>query len=265
MSRTSYTSGSAEVDFTDEGNWEDEPDYNLANPHTRFPPHLVSNSRSARKRKPAGRKIFIAQPNSARRSFTPKGKGSFSDDAPPLVNLNKEQLRDALNHGAYHSTAYALDVLKTTLWLLRKPLAAILFVYVLAYLLAITSNAFRAVITPICWIPGISGTPLCYTPPMLPNVPRWADYPKLAEMQGATFEQLLDESVRGSGLSLEIKKAEMATKDLIVLVKNSGLKGRNVLAEHLERFVEETQKTGRGLQRFNARVNGAVDRYVSIS
>ncbi|KAF9000668.1 hypothetical protein BDQ17DRAFT_1359325 [Cyathus striatus] len=39
------------------------------------------------------------------------------------------------------------------------------------------------------------------------------------DVQSKTFEQLLDESTGGSGLSLEIKKAEMATSDLTSLVQ----------------------------------------------
>lgn len=254
-----------EVDFTDDANWEDEPYYNLANPHEKSPPPLGPTPRPARKRKTAGRKVFIAQPTPTRRSLMSKSKGGSSEGSSRLINLDKEELRNAFNHGAYHSSKYAIDVLKTSLWLLRKPLSAIIFVYILAYLLAMASNAFRTVLSPVCWIPGVSRTLLCYTPPQLPQVPKWADYPKLAEMQGSTFEQLLDQSVGGSGLSLEIKKAEMATSDLVALVRVSDFKSKIMLAQHLEGFVEAAKKTGRGLQRLTSRVNGAVDRYAGAT
>jgi hypothetical protein len=80
-------------------------------------------------------------------------------------------------------------------------------------------------------------------------------------VQSATFEQLLDESVGGSGLALEIKKAEMATSDLITLIRVSELRSRQVLADTLAEFVEDAKKTGRGLQRLNAKVGSAVDGY----
>lgn len=47
--------------------------------------------------------------------------------------------------------------------------------------------------------------------------------------QSLTFEQLLDSSVGGSGLSLDLKKAEMAISDLVVLVKFSKLSSKDVL------------------------------------
>lgn len=257
LTETTHTEESATA-FTDDAQWEDEPGYNLANPHEQSPPPIGSpGSRSVRKRKPTGRKIFVAQPSSIRKGFTSKGKGNLPEDTPPLVNLSGEQLRDALNHGTFYTLEYLFDVFKTTLYLLRKPLSAILFVYILAYLLALTSTAFRAVVAPICWVPGISRTPMCYTPP---KIPRWADYPKLAELEGSTFEQLLDETVGGSGLSLEIKKAEMATTDLVALVKVSNFKSKDTLANHLEGFVDSAKKAGRGLQRLSSRVAGAVDR-----
>jgi hypothetical protein len=89
--------------------------------------------------------------------------------------------------------------------------------------------------------------------------PKWADYPKLVDVQSATFEQLLDESVGGSGLALEIKKAEMATTDLSTLVRVSNLKSRDLIAESLTEFVEDAKKTGRGLQKLSSKVGGAVD------
>jgi hypothetical protein len=82
----------------------------------------------------------------------------------------------------------------------------------------------------------------------------------MIDVQSAMFEQLLDEAVGGSSLALEIKKAEMATTDLIALVRVSKLSSRDVLAESLAEFVEDAKTTGRGLQKLNAKVRGAVDR-----
>jgi hypothetical protein len=81
-------------------------------------------------------------------------------------------------------------------------------------------------------------------------------------MQSAKFEQLLDETSEGSGLSLEIKKAEMATADLTTLVRISDLKSRDLLADVLVEFVNDAKKAGSGLQRLSSKIGGAVDRYV---
>jgi hypothetical protein len=82
------------------------------------------------------------------------------------------------------------------------------------------------------------------------------------DVQSATFEHLLDESVGGSGLSLEIKKAQLATADLATLVRISDLKSREMLADTLVEFMNDAKSTGSGLQRLSSKVGGAVDRYV---
>ena len=90
--------------------------------------------------------------------------------------------------------------------------------------------------------------------------PKWADYPKMIDVQSATFELLLDGSAGGSGLSLEIKKAEMATADMIAMIRVSDkFRSRDMLADSLSQFIFDARKTGRGLQKLNSKIGGAVD------
>jgi hypothetical protein len=88
-------------------------------------------------------------------------------------------------------------------------------------------------------------------------MPLWADFSKLADIQVNAFEHILD--IGMSSLSLDVKKAEMATSDLTTLVKVSDLKCRDFLAAHLSHFVQRARTSGRGLQKLNAKVNGAVE------
>jgi hypothetical protein len=88
---------------------------------------------------------------------------------------------------------------------------------------------------------------------------RWADYPKLVDLQTKTFDQLLDESVGSKGLALEVKKAEMASNDLITLVRVSDLKSKDQVADRLNRFVDDARGTGRSLHSLGAKIQGAVD------
>ena len=167
-------------------------------------------------------------------------------------------------HSAATSVQYISSVLTHALGLLKKPLGFIVFLYLLAYLLGWTFVKIRFAFEPICWIPGISTTPFCRPPQVPENVsampPQRADYPRLVEIQSSSFEQLLDGSVGGPALSLDIKKAEMATRDLITLVKHSGLKSREHLAQSLTDFVLDAKKAGKGLAKLTARINGAVDK-----
>ncbi|KAF9267958.1 hypothetical protein L218DRAFT_854946, partial [Marasmius fiardii PR-910] len=84
-----------------------------------------------------------------------------------------------------------------------------------------------------------------------PGPPRtkWADYTKLSNIQTTTFEELLDASVGGSALSIEVKKVEMASKDLLTLVRFSKLTSRELI----------------GLQRLSSKIGGAVDSVMAVN
>ncbi len=258
MSTSEKAISSSSHTVSDDGAWEDEPEINLARPDEKSP---SPPSRSVRKRKVGSRTIFVAQPNSSRKVPSAKAK-NIAADVPPLFDIDREQLRDAFRSGGSYALEYAFDVVKTAIQFLRKPLSFFLFIWLLSLIFSQIHGFLRTIVSPVCWIPGVSRTPLCYTPAPPPRVPKWADYPKLVEMEGSTFEQLLDESVGGSGLSLEIKRAEMATSDLVTLVKVSSLRSKDRMAQYLEEFVADAKTTGRGLQKLSSRIGGAVDRYV---
>jgi hypothetical protein len=137
-----------------------------------------------------------------------------------------------------------------------------------------TCNIADSIQFTICAIPGISIIPLCTIPsssydqddldsPVYSQhsrkhtTPLRADFSKLVDIQVNTFEHILD--IRTSSLSLDVKKAEMATSDLTTLVKVSNLKCRDFLAAHLLHFVQKARISRRGLQKLNMKVNGAVE------
>lgn len=82
----------------------------------------------------------------------------------------------------------------------------------------------------------------------------------MVEIQSKTFEQLLDESIGSSSVALDIKKAEMATSDLVTLVRMSDLRSKDHLANALSSFSEDARDTARGLQKLNAKISGSVDK-----
>lgn len=202
--------------------------------------------------------------------------------APPFPT--EEWIAGVLNV-VISTSRYVIDVLAGGIRLLRKPLSFLFFLWLLLQIIGYVSSTFAKTFKPLCILPGIRGSTLCHTDSTFPKSkgstasPRWADYPGLMNAQSLTFEQLLDDSVGGSGLSLDIKKAEMATSDLIILVKFSKLTSKEllgtwvwdsagtilislILAESLTGFVEDARRAGRGLQRLGSRVGGAVDQYV---
>ena len=79
------------------------------------------------------------------------------------------------------------------------------------------------------------------------------------ELQTKTFDQLLHESVGSKKLASEVRKAEMASNDLITLVRYSDLKNKDRIANRLSRFVNDARGTGRSLHSLGAKIHGAVD------
>lgn len=239
---------------------------NLARPDEKSPSPpstTVMRGSGARKRR-GGKTIFVAQPNPTRR-YPPARARAVIHDELPLIDIDRARLRGAFRDFISYTANYLFYLGKTALTLLRKPLAFALFLYLLALIFQQAHSALRTVFAPVCWVPGIASTPLCYVPPSAPGIPKWADYPKLVEVQDSGFKQLLDENAGNSGISLDIKRAEMATSDLITLVKVSDLKSKETLAEHLEGFVSDAKKVGRSLQTLSSRIGGAVDRYTISS
>ncbi|KAJ6510495.1 hypothetical protein C8R45DRAFT_964284 [Mycena sanguinolenta] len=170
--------------------------------------------------------------------------------------------------GGLFVVMYILDVLKTAIQLLRRPLSFLVFLWMFAFILHRISHTLKAAFSPLCYIPGISSSALCLPDgyaPVSNLAPKWADYPSLVDVQSATLEQLLDDSSSGSVLALKIKKAEMATTDLVTLVRVSDLKSRDMLGDALRRFVDDARVAGRALNKLNAKVSGAVDGIMAVN
>ncbi|KAG0702471.1 hypothetical protein DFH29DRAFT_999290 [Suillus ampliporus] len=244
------------------GDWEDIPDENVS------PERLDSfesssatgtftdSSRSRRRSKP----VFVADTVRRGRAPPPRQKHKKS----PIVD--KEQIKEALSIGARHSSNYILDVFLRAVRLLRIPLSIMLFLWMLAFVMIRLSGALRTAFAPMCYLPLVSRSALCA--PLDPNashIPQWADFPHLVRVQSSTFEQLLDGSVGGSELSLEIRKAEFATADLATLVRHSDLKSNDVLADLLATFVKDAKKTARSLTKLSSRIGGAVDNVMAVN
>jgi hypothetical protein len=174
--------------------------------------------------------------------------------------------------------SFTFDILAGSFRLLHWPLSCLVAVQIMGYVIGNLTGHFwttrsiaNSIQSTICIIPGVSILPFCTIPYVLDDpdspvhsrrsptrtTPLWADFSKLADIQVNAFEHILDMGT--SSLSLDVKKAEMATSDLTTLVKVSDLKCRDFLAAHLSHFVRKAKSSGRGLQKLNAKVNGAVE------
>jgi hypothetical protein len=258
------------------GDWEDIPDKDVG--PERFDNVDSSSTTSAftdasKPRRRAGSKpVFVAESPRRNRAAPPRSKRKKSPvvDNEYIVDnenaVNKEQIKEALSTSAHHSSIYILDIFLRAVRLMRIPLSLMLFLWMLSFAMIRLSGALRTAFAPMCYLPVVSRSALCA--PLDPNasqIPRWADFPQLMEAQGSTFEQLLAGSVGGSGLSIEIRKAEFATADLATLVRHSDLKSNDVLADLLTTFVKDAKKTARSLTKLSSRIGGAVDNVIAVN
>ncbi|GBE87902.1 hypothetical protein BKA93DRAFT_798035 [Sparassis latifolia] len=243
---------------THEEAWEDVQDLNYVRPALR-----PARGGNPRRRRAGYKTTLVAQTAPSRKAATLRPL--HQDAAEPPV-IDQHQVRRALRVVAAFTIRYVGDVLTTAVRLLRKPLGILLFIWILGVLFTTLNHTFRTVFSPFCIIPGISRSALCITPqPNGGKKQHSVDFGRLMDVQGSTFEQLLDDSVDSSGLSLEIKKAEIATSDLIVVVRASNLKSKELLADTLAEFHETGKKAGRGLQTFAAKTAGAVDNIMAVN
>jgi hypothetical protein len=187
----------------------------------------------------------------------------------PVGTLGLE-LRNALTASFVPVLYYIAEIFGTVIRMMKFPLSIALVVMIFAYALSVMSDAVTSALAPICSTPVLSLVCITSKSTVLPRpsnpdrTPRWADFPSLLNVESNTFDSLLDETVKGPGLALEIKKAEMATSDLATLVRVSNLNSREILADSLSEFVKDARKVGRGLTRFSSKVGGTVDKYVHL-
>ncbi|KAG2075368.1 hypothetical protein BDR04DRAFT_1047106 [Suillus decipiens] len=246
------------------GDWEDIPDKDVSperfdNFDTLSTTSTFTDASKPRRR--AGSKpVFTAESPRRNRATPTRSKRKKN----PIVD--QEQIKEALSTGAHHSSIYALDVFLRAVRLMRIPLSIMLFLWMLTFAVNSISGALRTTFSPMCYLPLVSRMALCA--PLDPNasqIPQWANFPQLMEAQGSTFEQLLGGSVGGSGLSIEIRKAEFATADLATLVRHSNLKSNDILADLLANFVKDAKKTARSLTKLSSKIGGAVDNVMAVN
>ncbi|KAF6748656.1 hypothetical protein DFP72DRAFT_992156 [Ephemerocybe angulata] len=164
--------------------------------------------------------------------------------------------------------SYISSIVHPAIRLLRIPLSLILFAFLLASVAIRVASTVSVAFEPVCFIPGLSSTTACrwiHNHVANGDSLRWADYPALVEVQGKMFEQMLDDSTGSASLSLDMKKTEMATVDLIALVRLSDLASKEALAETLSEFVLDAKDAGRSMHKMDAKMNGALDSIMAMN
>lgn len=175
-----------------------------------------------------------------------------------------DEIIDGAVEGALFTGRYTLDIFKSSIRLMRIPLRLLLFTLLLSLCMRHTAHYLQRAVTPFCFLPFVNRMTMCV---MLlhPSTDKVDPWQKLLESQTKAFDELLDSSAGSSGLSLEVKKAEMATADLVTLVQYSDLTSKDLLVSSLKGFIYDAKKTGRGLQKLSAKLGGAVDNILAVN
>lgn len=185
------------------------------------------------------------------------------NDAPSLPSISSGMVR------------WAAAVIGLAFHYAKRPLALLLAVYLSCGAIIMTQNMLQRSIyvslSPICRVPGASllNLPFCPDtqfsggqPPEMPTSP--VEFDELMGVQ-AKFEDVLEKSVEGASLPLEMKRSETSVRDLRTLVKHSDIQAREELMLEFDGFIDTARQSATDLQRFNTHVGSAVDTVITIN
>ncbi|KAI0711716.1 hypothetical protein C8Q76DRAFT_567091, partial [Earliella scabrosa] len=85
------------------------------------------------------------------------------------------------------------------------------------------------------------------------------DFPGFMDIQTRAFDQLVGQSDAGLIIALDIRYAGLSIRDLVVVVKASGLHDKALIASALETFVFNSREAARALVKLSTRIYGTVD------
>lgn len=181
-------------------------------------------------------------------------------DAPSLPSISGGILR------------WAAAVIGLAFHYAKRPLALLLAVYLSCGAIIITQNMLQKSIyvslSPLCRVPGASLLSLPFCPETTFDVPEVnpnpVEFDDLMSVQ-AKFEDVLEKSVDGVSLPLEMKRSETSLRDLRTLVKHSDIQARDELIFEFDGFIDTARQSASDLQRFNTHVGSAVDAVITIN
>ncbi|EEU48114.1 uncharacterized protein NECHADRAFT_75364 [Fusarium vanettenii 77-13-4] len=155
----------------------------------------------------------------------------------------------------------------------QRPLALLLAIYLCFGGLIIAQNmatrSIAASLSPLCRIPGLSmfGLPFC---PSLDTIvtpeagASHVEFDQLMDVQ-SKFEQVLEKSADGVSLPFEMKRSEMAIRDLRTLIRHSDVSRREELVLEFDGYIDTARQSATDLQKFNTHVGSSVDAIISIN
>ncbi|KAG5941997.1 hypothetical protein E4U60_007543 [Claviceps pazoutovae] len=220
------------------------------------------------------------------RKSRPK-KTSFHDEhLTPTTQSEQDGPRGSSNIATLLPSAlfkilvWAGEIILIALHFAKYPLGMLLAAYlVFGGAIIVQNMATRSVysaLSPVCRLPGLSLLNLPFCPPK--NTVLFGDSPstggqghgrsvEFEDLMGvqAKFEQVLEHSAEGVSLPLEMKRSELAVRDLRSLVRHSDVQARHELVLEFDGYIDTARRSSSELQKFNSHVGSAVDAVISIN
>ncbi|KAG6202718.1 hypothetical protein E4U35_005028 [Claviceps purpurea] len=218
------------------------------------------------------------------RKSRPK-KTSFHDEhLNPATQSEQDELRGSSNiatllpSAVFKILVWAGEIILIALHFAKYPLGMLLAAYlVFGGAIIVQNMATRSVysaLSPVCRLPGLSLLNLPFCPPK--NTVLFGDSPstgghgrsvEFEDLMGvqAKFEQVLEHSAEGVSLPLEMKRSELAVRDLRSLVRHSDVQARHELVLEFDGYIDTARRSSSELQKFNSHVGSAVDAVISIN
>ena len=165
---------------------------------------------------------------------------------------------------------WVFDVLGGTLNVVKTPVSYLIAAYLLfaamAFLRNIIFTPISGALTPLCRLPGASLLPLnmCRSPissEYKGDETPAAEFEQLINVQNK-FEEVIEHTVPGASLPLDMKRSEHAVRDLRAIVKHSKLPSASEFVFEFDGYIEAANKASWDLSTFNVHIRGAVDRIV---
>nr|VWP01846.1 Adenylyl cyclase [Ganoderma boninense] len=224
----------------------------------------TSHSRVTRSTHPPTIPFTSADESSAITRFS---HGASTFDSAKIDRQPEPHCRGAVQH--------TLDVVSAALQLMKFPLAVLLAILLTISLFVACLNLIVYILPlalpSFCDFPVASRLSVCAIGfPGLEHMSGnaafdHADFPSLIKIQNVVLDDLATGSAGGKDMALNVKHAELAVKDLAVVVRSSNLSVKLPLGEALVEFSTDARTTSRSLQRLSARINGAVDSIISFN
>ncbi|KAF9729040.1 hypothetical protein PMIN06_003338 [Paraphaeosphaeria minitans] len=122
-------------------------------------------------------------------------------------------------------------------------------------------NSFQATLAPMCSLP-LSGylLPFCDT---IPNTHQ-ANFEELVNIQ-SSFEDVLEANKDSYALPANMKKSQVAMRDLRIQVRFSNLPSRAELENEFDSFIETAREASDDLAKYNARIGYVTDQVISTN